>query len=574
MGRKRPAPRPPKAMTLLRRIRWQLIVTLVGLGLIVGLLFNLVNQQPEQLIITRDGSRYIEGLAGQVEFLNPLLRQSEAEADLISLVFTGLTRADEHGRIVPDLADDWMVMDNGLTYAFTLREDARWHDGTPVTADDVVFTIGLIQDESSDLLPDQAPMWRSVVVDKLDEHTVRFSLSEPLAPFLSYTTLPLLPAHQLHAVTAASLRQAEFNHNPVGSGPFRVTELNDEVIRLEAFEEFYGPQPVLSELEFRLYATAQRLLTAYENGEIQGVSQVLARDLDAAGQLPDLQIYSAHQARCVALLFNLEHPTLDDKRVREALRMGIDRRRLVTEQLAGQGVLADSPIFPGSWAYTPPKNTVRYDLEAARDLLAQAGWIDSDGDGIRDQVGTPLAFEIVTNTDPVRQAVADALAAQWRDLGVDASVRTVDLASLRDQHLQPREFDAVIYGWTQFLADPDPYPLWHSSQIEGGQNYAGLANRAIDNVLEAARRTTELEERQRLYHEFQQLFQAEVPALLLYYPIYHYGVDRHVTNVQLPQTLFRPGDRFTSLYRWYVEPEYEVVKPLRVSLADFLRGRE
>ncbi|MFQ5342729.1 MAG: peptide ABC transporter substrate-binding protein, partial [Anaerolineae bacterium] len=546
---------------MFQRIRWQLLVTIAGLLLVAGLLANLVRNQPPQVVVPPDDSdTYTEGLAGRVQYVNPLLWETSAEHDLVSLVFSGLTRTDEQGQIVPDLAEGWTVIDDGLTYAFTLREDARWHDGSPVTSDDVLFTIGLLQDEESDLLPDQAPLWRSVTVDKLDRRTVRFSLSEPLAPFLDYTTLPLLPAHRLRNITPQALPQVSFNQAPTGSGPFRLVELDQEHVRLRAFEDFYGPQPYLKEIVFRLYPDMQSVLAAYQAGEVQGISRLLTQDLETANRLSNAAIYSAQQASCVAVFLNLGEPAPQDRQVRRALLMAIDRQGLIDDYLAGQGVVADSPIFPGSWAYNPEIRSVRHDVEAARALLKQAGWIDTNGDGVRDKGNLHLKIDILTNDDPTRQAMAQAIAEQWTDIGVLATVETTNVETLRAQHLEPRNFDAVLYGWTETMPDPDPYPLWHSSQIRGGQNYAGLQNPTIDNLLEAGRRTTDIEERRRLYRDFQRIFAEEVPALLLYYPVYHYAVDSRVQNVQLPRTLFQPGDRFQTLYRWYIRPEQQVTQ--------------
>ncbi|MFQ5856819.1 MAG: peptide ABC transporter substrate-binding protein [Anaerolineae bacterium] len=555
------------------RLRWQLLVTVAGLLIVAGLLANLARNQTTGVVPDESGT-YTEGLAGRVHVVNPLLWGTSAEHDLVSLVFSGLTRTDEHGQIVADVAEGWTVIDDGLTYIFTLREDASWHDGSLVTADDVIYTIGLLQDDGSDLLPDQASLWRTVTVDKLDRRTIRFSLSEPLAPFLYYTSLPLLPAQRLRNVTAQALPQVSFNQSPVGSGPFRLVELDREHVKLEAFDDFYGTQPYLKEIVFRLYPDVQSLLTAYQAGEIQGVSRLLTQDFETASNLDDLAIYSAQQTSCVALILNLDEPALKDRRVRRALLMAIDRQQLIDDYLAGQAVVADSPIFPGSWAYNPEIRRVRNDAEAARVLLKQAGWVDADGDGVRDRGGQRFEVEVLTNDDPTRRAMAETIARQWTEIGVRTSVQTLNVAALRAQHLEPRQFDAVLYGWTQTMADPDPYSLWHSSQIQGGQNYAGLEHRAIDNLLEAGRRTTDVEARRQLYREFQQLFADEVPALLLYYPVYHYGVDVRVQNIQLPRTMFQPSDRFQTLYRWYVRPEQQITQAEPLPLLQLWNRRD
>ncbi len=559
---------------MFQRLRWQLLVTIAGLLLVAGLLANLARNQSLNRVMPAEQATYTEGLAGRVQFLNPLLWETDAEHDLVTLIFSGLTRTDAQGQIIPDLADSWTVMDQGLTYVFTLRENAKWHDGTPVTADDVVYTISLLQDKTSDLLPEQSLLWRTATVDKLDSRTVRFSLSEPLAPFLDYTTLPLLPAHRLKNITPQALRQVSFNTAPIGSGPFRLVELTDEHVKLQAFEDFYGPQPYLKEIDFRLYPDLPSELTAYQAGSIQGISQIPALDLATVATLEDLAIYSAQQASCVAVFLNLDRPALQDKRVRQALRMAVNRQQLVDAYLAGQGVVADSPIFPGSWAYAPDLRSTQYNADAARALLKEAGWTDTDNDGIRDRDNLPLAITLVTNDDPTRKVMAEAIAEQWADIGIRTSVRTANLATLRTQYLEPRNFDAVLYGWAQSTADPDPYPLWHSSQIEGGLNFAGLKNNAIDNLLEAGRQTTDIEERRRLYRKFQTAFAEEVPAILLYYPVYHYGVNARVQNIQLPHTLFQPSDRFRTLYRWYLQPTEEAAQTKALPLLEIWSRRQ
>ncbi len=535
-------------------MRWQLLVTLLGLVLVTGLLINVTYSRTTAVVPT-EGGRYTEGVVGQVQRVNPLFWQTDAEHDLVSLIFSGLTRVDAHGNVVADLAAGWTVMDDGLTYVFVLREDARWHDGTPVTADDVVFTVRLVQDPAYDAQPALAAFWRTVTVDRLDRRTVRFSLQEPLAAFPEYASLPLLPAHRLKGVAVSDLAQHPFNRHPVGSGPFRLVELDAEHALLEAYDGYYGPQPYLRQIELRFYPNPSRLLTAYRDGEIQGIAGVPPDKLEAVAKLPALALYTATEARCVAVFLNLDRPLFQDRRVRRALLFGLDRQALIDDVLRGQGVVADSPIPPGSWAYDPHVVHAGYNPERARALLEEAGWSDGNGDGVREKETQPLRFELVTNDDPTRQALAEAIAKQWAAIGAQVGVRTLSVTALREEVLASRRFDAVLFGWDPAMADPDPYPLWHSSQIEGGQNIAGLRDPEIDALLAEARRTLNGEERRRLYAAFQRRFAEEVPALLLYRPVYHYAVATNVWNVQVPQTILQPSDRFATLPRWYMRTE-------------------
>jgi len=211
----------------------------------------------------------------------------------------------------------------------------------------------------------------------------------------------------------------------------------------------------------------------------------------------------------------------------------------------GQGLIAHSPIMPHSWAYDPNVRQYVYDPALAIQLLEQAGWLDSDGDGIRDREGVKLAFVLLGKD----KAKLDAISAMWAELGVQAEAQAVSLPGLTADFLVPRTYDAALVDW-ELSGDPDPYPLWHATQAQTGQNYAGWDNRAADEAIEQARSLPDREARRLHYVEFQRVFAEELPALLLYYPVYTYGVRDKIHDVQMGP-LNAPGDRFRSLANWY-----------------------
>jgi peptide/nickel transport system substrate-binding protein len=275
--------------------------------------------------------------------------------------------------------------------------------------------------------------------------------------------------------------------------------------------------------------------------------------------MPSLQLFSAQSAGYGIAYLNLQResvPFFQEKEVRQALLYALDRQSLIDQVLGGQGLIADSPILPTSWAYDPSVRSYRYDPERAIGLLDASGWMDSNGDRIRDKDGIDLAFDLLTSDDPVMVQMAEDLARQWRDVGIDAMIRPVS-SEAAAQFVRNRSFDAALteIGLT---ADPDPYPLWHSTQAESGQNFAGFVNEDADLVMEEGRFTADPEQRRQLYYAFQQIFAEEVPSLLLYYPIYAYAVDREVQGVQL-SPLLRTSDRFRNVVDWYVRTEELVV---------------
>jgi peptide/nickel transport system substrate-binding protein len=302
-------------------------------------------------------------------------------------------------------------------------------------------------------------------------------------------------------------------------------------------------------LTIRFYPDHQSLLPAYDRGEIDGISWIWPRDIEEVTKRSDLQLFSAPLSGYTLIYLNQENPNLPffkEKAVRQALLYGLDRQALVNDVLHGQALVAHTPVLPGTWSFDPEVTHYTYDPDRARQLLDEAGWVDSDGDGIRDREGVKLAF-ILLGDD---QAMLDSISSMWAEIGVQASPQAVTLAGLTSDFLVPRNFDAALVHW-ELAGDPDPYPLWHSTQAKDGQNYSGWNNRAADEAIEKARAISDRAERKDLLAEFQRIFSEEVPALLLYYPVYTYGVRDKVHNVQMVP-LNSPADRFRTIADWYI----------------------
>lgn len=545
--------RPPTA-PLGRFIRWQVLLALVGI-LLLSTLLGLTAYNVSTVVVPEQGGVFREGVAGTPQYLNPLLCSvHEVDQDLCALLYRGLTRLDPHGQVVPDMAEAWTVSLDGLAYTFRLRPNLFWHDGTPVRVEDVLFTVEMIQAPDSPVVPDLAEFWRTVRAEAVDERTVRFTLERSFAPFLDYTTVGLLPRHIWQNVPPAQLATSPLNLNPVGTGRMQIAEIGAQSIRLEPNPYDPGKPPYISALEFRFYPDYPSIFAAFTRGELDGISRILPTDLALARERSDLQLFTTLEPKYVSLVFNLQNPDVaffQEKAVRQALLYGLDRDKLVEEVLNGQGVVAHSPLPAQNWAYTEDVRKYPYDLDEANRLLDEAGWVDHDGDGIRDKEGQALRFVLLSNDDPIRSRLATWLADRWQALGVDARPETVTFAGLVTDFLAPRHFDAAVVAW-DLTGDPDPYPLWHSSQAqEGGQNYAGWQNEQADALMEDARAEIDPNRRRELYAAFQRLFAEELPALPLYYPTYTYGVSTRVKNVQIGPINTR-ADRFATFADWYI----------------------
>ena len=431
-----------------RYVRWQVAIALLGIALLSSLLAYSAYSFTNVLVPDRGGT-FREGVVGSAQYINPLLCHfNEVDQDLCALVFRGLTRLDEQGRVVPDLAEGPpQVSPDQLTYTFRLRPGLQWQDGAPITADDVVFTIRLMQDPDFPRVPFLGDLWRTVKVEKLDERTVRFTLTQPFTPFLDYTTIGLLPAHLWRGIAAGQLLQSQLNVQPVGNGPFQVTEVSATYVRLEPNPRYPGPTPYLAALEFRFYPDYPSLYRAFEQGEIEGISRVLPQDLAWAEAREDLQLFSAPLSGYVIILLNLQNPNtpfFQDKVVRQALMYALDRQRLVDEVLSGQGIVAHSPIMPYNWAYYDEVKRYPQDVEKARQLLEEAGYVDGDGDGVRERDGRPLRFLLLSDDSPIRQKLAAAISEAWRAIGIEAVPQPVTFTGLVSDFIVPRQFDTAI----------------------------------------------------------------------------------------------------------------------------------
>jgi peptide/nickel transport system substrate-binding protein len=538
----------------MKHIRWQMLIAALGIAFL-SVLLGYLSLNTTSIERPDVGGTYIEGMIGRPNTVNPVMLYNDVDRDLAALVFNGLTRASENGNLQPDLASRWTIAPDGLVYTFTLRSNIQWHDGAPFRAEDVLFTIHSIQDPAFKGPADLATFWRTVAVTSPDALTVRFQLTQAYAPFLDYTTIGILPAHLLSEVSPAELAQNPFNRRPIGTGPFTVSELTSNHATLEANRNFYGVKPFLTRILFRFYPDYDSVLAAYTRAEVEGIARILPANLSKARALDNLKLYNARIAGYSLIYLNLSKPAFQDKAVRQALLYAIDRQRLITEQLQGQGLPAASPIEPGTWAFDSTIPLYPFDPEKAKAMLDAAGWKDP-GNGIRQKSNDVLAFTLTTNDDPTRVALANEIIKGWQTIGVKATVQPMPGASLVPTVLQPRQFDAVLYEWRTLSNDPDQYENWHESQIPSatnpGQNYSGLKDRDMSEVLEAARKTSDQVKRAELYRKFQERFADLVPALLLYNPIYSYGIDARVRGVQLAP-LLAPSDRFRNIAQWYLK---------------------
>jgi peptide/nickel transport system substrate-binding protein len=534
-------------------IRLQLVLSLVGAAIVAGLVSTLAYKSGFKTVPDVGGA-YVEGITGQPKFLNPLLTSPTdyPAQSMNALIFSGLVKDDPTGQPKPDLAESWHVSPDGKEYTFFLRPNARWQDGQPVTADDVVYTVNTIQAPDFPGNPDLAAAWQNVEVTKLDNLTVRFSRAQPFAPFLDYASVGLLPAHLLASVAPADLPANAFNRQPVGSGPYRLVQMDPRSATLQVADEDYATKPFISRVMFRFYKDDAAVAQALMRGEVQGdwhVDPAQASDLRSA---TNVRFYQAIQPSFDGLCFNLSDPLLGHLEVRQAIAYGIDRQALAQQYMNGQVSIDDSPISSTSWAYDPNVRHYSHDADQANSVLDQAGW-QRGPDGIRAKDGQRLAPVILVADLPDHVALANAIAQQLKPIGMDVSVQAVGFDGLVKDFLAPRNFQMALLDWDDPGSDPDPYPLWHSSQATpDGLNFSNWKNAQADAQLELGRSSVDMDTRKRAYADFQAIFASDLPAFLLFHPIYQYAVDSTIQGVALPAAI-HPWDRFATETQWYIK---------------------
>lgn len=548
----------------MKKFRWQLLIIFLT-GIVVGIL--LLSQQPDaapgETTEPVKGGFYTEALVGSLQRLNPVLDfGNPADRDVDRLLYSRLITFDERGSAVADLASGWGVSRDGTVYNFELKPDITWHDGEPLTADDILFTTELLRNGGDYVPSDLQEFWSGIEVVKLSPNSLQFKLPEPFSPFLDYLSFGILPSHILSGKTMDEIKDMDFNIQPVGSGPYKFERLIVEDgqisgLVLTAYDGYYGTAPFIEQLVFRYYPDSTAALQAYRAGQVQGISHISQDALPAALAEPNLAVYSGRLPELSMVLFNLKNDEtsfFQDANLRRALYTGINRQYIVDKIFAGQAILADGPIFPGTWAFYDATPRVELDVEKAKTLLDEAGF-PVNPENTTERVSTDgmiLKFTLIHPDTDLHRQVAEAIQQDWSGLGVSVTLEALPYDVLVMERLANREYQAALVdlNLAQY-PDPDPYPFWDSIQATGGQNYSQWDDKIASEYLEEARITVDVGERARLYRNFQVIFTDELPSLPLYYPVYNYGVDRQIQGVRMGP-LLDTSDRFATILQWFL----------------------
>ncbi len=533
---------------------WVILLGLLISGVVVQ---NRALSRFYQTLEPGEGGIYTEGILGVFTNANPLYSNGPVDASVSRLVFSGLMKYDDQNRLVGDLASKVDVDSRGVVYTAHLRDGITWHDGTPFTAEDVVFTYKTIQkpDARSPLISN----WQKVEIKALDNKTVQFTLPHTLASFPGSLTTGIIPKHILGKVSPGDLRSAVFNSaRPIGTGPFKwdavqVTgnemETREEQIGLTTNDDYYLGSPKLERFVIRAFHSEEQLIASLSNGELSGAAglSTMPKDIEAVE-------HSVPLMGQVMVFMKNSHPILKDKAVRQALVRSTDQNEIV-QGLGYPVVYSRSPLLAAHVGYDENIVQLSNNPKKAAKLLDKAGWKVAD-EGIRAKKGKPLAFNLYTQSDSQYAYIAQILQKQWRDMGVKVEV-ILEPENRLQTTIASHGYDSLLYGIT-IGADPDVYAYWHSTQADPRSanrlNLAEYKSKSADAALEAGRSRVEPEQRATKYQPFLKAWREDAPAVGLYQPRYLY-----VTTVKLfgfePVRINSSVDRYANVENWAVRQD-------------------
>jgi len=498
------------------------------------------------------GGVVIEGEVGAAGPINPLFaRPGTPAGDIARLVFSGLTKQTAARQFVPDLSESWEILDKGKVYIFHIRKNAVWHDGEPVTADDVVFTINSIQNPAYGGYLSKA--WNGIVVEALDSQTVRFTLPNRIAFFLATVAVGILPQHIYKEVPVEKMALAD--QPVIGSGPFKIIKSGPRETDLVANPRYYLGRPYLDRVVFRFFDSENALFTAFKNRQVTNAGFSGKLNEKNLNSLSGAKLFTYLLPQYRAVFFNQMsvNKPLKELAVRQALAYGVNKKDLIEKVLGGAASVVESPILKGFWGHKPDIKKYSYDPQRAREILRGAGWKDTDKDGYFEKGDVQLTFQLAFRDEPVSRALAEALAGSWKAVGAEAILKPYGAQELVQSIIRPRNYEALLFG-QDLGVDSDPYVYWHSSQVaDPGLALAVFFDKDIDNNLEAARTASNLGKAIEYYHYFQNAFVNTLPAILFSQPHFVYVIDDKIKGIDGHINFSSSTDRFANITQWYIK---------------------
>jgi peptide/nickel transport system substrate-binding protein len=515
--------------------------------------YHFTTAQPDK------GGTFTEGIVGEPRHINPLLSQAnDPDRDMTALIYSGLLKNNKDGKLVPDLIKSYEISEDGLSYTIFLKDNAKWHNGLSVTADDVIFTVQTAQ--NSDYGSSQRFNWQGVTVEKINDFGVIFKLKNKYAQFLNNLTLGILPKHIWQEVKPINFALSEYNLKPIGSGPYIFDKLikdkSGKIIsyQLKANPDYYNDEPYISNLVIKFYESEDALIDAYNKNEIENLGFVSPKNISKIKFKQRLTINQLKLPRYYAIFFNQnQSKILSDKNVRLGLSYATNKQSIIDNVLDSNGIAIDSPLLEEITGKNEKIDRYEFDETKAAQAFKTAGYSEKNENGLLKNKDGVLSLKLTTSTWPELMDAANEIKNQWAKAGVEVTIEILPIPELT-QAIKERNYQMLLFGEIM-NTDPDPFSLWHSSQKKDpGLNLALYDNKDADKLLEEARLTLGLTERLQKYNSFEQVLNKDIPVIFLYNPWYVYPQTKRIKGFET-KLISVPSDRFSDINKWYIDTD-------------------
>ena len=515
---------------------------------------------------------YREGIVSHPSSITPLTARTQADRDIVALLFRGLLHAGPDGTLLPDLARSWSVSADGKDYVFLLRDDAYWDDGQPVTSTDVVFTVGLLQDSA--YAGPLGASWQHITVTADSSDVVRFHLQAPMAGFLRQAAVPLLPQRILHGISVSSLADSGFSSQPIGDGPFRLLQVDEAhavLQRVRSTTPALGPlatfdpavlQPTppslvganaVNEIDMVFFDDSASAAAQFRAGKLDAVGGLAPDALGSALAQPGSTVVAYPMSNLTSIVLNQRPGTeFRDANVRQGLLAAIDRPALLQKVLGGHGSVADVPVpsWSTSWFDTTAVQTVTFNTSAAVTDLTTAGWKQVSSGWTLPKATTPYQLKLLSPdeaTNPVLYRTAVEVATDWRAIGLDVALVVAQSQEYRQQ-LAAGKFSAAVVDFELGL-DPDLSPILQSSQASGGSNVSGVQDTNLDHLLQVAQQATSDTARKTAISAVEKYVSANLSILSLCFTDYDFVISNRVRGLD-SNNIADPSGRYWDVIDW------------------------
>ncbi|MSQ81064.1 MAG: peptide-binding protein [Candidatus Methylopumilus sp.] len=497
------------------------------------------------------GGMLTDAMSGEPSNLISMIAGDSASSAISGNIFNKLIKYDKNLDLASEIAEKWIISNDQKTITFFLKKNLKWEDGYDLSSEDVLFTWKLITDDKT-----RTPYGSDYkLVEKAeapDLYTFKVTYKKAYAPALdTWASLQILPKHILKD---EDINNTFFSRKPIGSSYYKLSRwMNGEKLTLEASTSSVMGLPNINKLTSRFIpdTSSQFLELIADNIDLMNINPIqYARVIPSRPDLEKkLALYKELGNSYTYLGFNLNHTPFNDIKIRQAINYAIDKQEVIDGVLLGLGEPVASPYKPGTRWSNKELHPYPYNKDRAIQLLNEAGFIDTNHDGILEKNGKSFTFEILTNQNKQREMTAVLIQRRLKDVGIDVKIRVIEWASFVNQYIKTGDFDAVILGWSLSL-DPDQYNIWHSSQQKPGQfNFIGYTNKEVDNLLEQGRTELNIDKREKIYHTFSKILLDESPVIYLYAGYGLMAISKRIKGIDSPAP---PAGIAYNSYDWFI----------------------